>query len=106
MQKVNQSARVEAQTARKVEELEEQVSSVSNLGAGSVLRFRATTTKPSGVSHSEVAKEKGPSLYCFSLVLPFGYEPKLMKAQKNKKVGIFACEEWTVFSNATKLLDT
>jgi len=48
---------------------------------------------------------RAPSLYCYSLMLPFGYEPGLLKAQKDRGVGIFACNEFAVFSNSTVLLD-
>lgn len=48
---------------------------------------------------------KAPSLYCYSLTLPFGYEPALMRAQKDRGVGIFECNEWAVFSNSSTLLD-
>mmetsp|Transcript_69870 Transcript_69870/g.227374 ORF Transcript_69870/g.227374 Transcript_69870/m.227374 type:complete len:894 (+) Transcript_69870:150-2831(+) len=54
-----------------------------------------TTTKPLPIS-----------LYCYALMLPFGYEPNLLAAQKQKKVGMFMCDEWTIFSNSTRLLDT
>lgn len=47
-----------------------------------------------------------PSLYCYSLMLPFGYEPGLLKAQLDKKMGIFSCNEFAVFSNSTIILDT
>jgi len=49
---------------------------------------------------------KAPSLYCYSLMLPFGYEPVLLKAQKDKGVGVFACNEFAIFSNSSILLDT
>lgn len=48
-------------------------------------------------------EKKAPniSLYCFSLSMPFGYEPGLLAAQKEHGVGIFACNESAVFSNMT-----
>lgn len=46
------------------------------------------------------------SLFCYALMLPFGYEPALLATQDEKKVGCFACDEYTVFSNSTTLLDT
>jgi len=45
------------------------------------------------------------SLYCYALMLPFGYEPNLLAAQKQKKVGLFDCDAYTIFSNSTILLD-
>mmetsp|Transcript_78534 Transcript_78534/g.163164 ORF Transcript_78534/g.163164 Transcript_78534/m.163164 type:complete len:635 (-) Transcript_78534:203-2107(-) len=44
------------------------------------------------------------SLYCFALMMPFGYEPGLLKEQEHQKVGIYACDEHTVFSNQTILM--
>lgn len=39
-----------------------------------------------------------PSLYCFAVVQPFNYEPGLIKAQAEKSVGIFGCDQQSVFS--------
>jgi len=39
-----------------------------------------------------------PSLFCFSVMQPFGYEPGLMKAQMNTGHGIWACDKYSVFS--------
>jgi len=41
---------------------------------------------------------KSPTLYCFSVIQPFGYERGLMLAQQSTGAGIWACEEYTVFS--------
>jgi len=41
-----------------------------------------------------------PSLFCFSVMLPTGYEPKLVEMQHTAKIGIFACEGWSVYTNA------
>jgi len=46
------------------------------------------------------------TLYCFSLMMPFGYEPGLLAEQKKRKVGIYACDEPVVFSNVTHLVTT
>lgn len=40
-----------------------------------------------------------PSLYCVSVVRTEGYEVDLMKFQLERKGGIFACDEFDVFSN-------
>jgi len=42
-----------------------------------------------------------PSIYCFSLMLPWGYEITLIRAQLAKRVGIFSCNSWNVISNET-----
>jgi len=44
------------------------------------------------------------TLYCFSLMMPFGYEPGLLHEQKLRGVGIYACDEAVVFSNTTTLM--
>lgn len=44
------------------------------------------------------------SLFCFSLMMPFGYEPALLEAQQDKLIGIFDCDEYSVFSNMTDTL--
>merc|ERR1712232_665726 len=53
----------------------------------------ATTTTPA------VSTKGGLSLYCFALMLPFGHEPELIRAQLTHRVGIFDCDEFAVFSN-------
>eukprot|EP00441_Pelagodinium_beii_P045730 CAMPEP_0197623642 /NCGR_PEP_ID=MMETSP1338-20131121/3616_1 /TAXON_ID=43686 ORGANISM="Pelagodinium beii, Strain RCC1491" /NCGR_SAMPLE_ID=MMETSP1338 /ASSEMBLY_ACC=CAM_ASM_000754 /LENGTH=646 /DNA_ID=CAMNT_0043193683 /DNA_START=75 /DNA_END=2015 /DNA_ORIENTATION=+ len=45
------------------------------------------------------------SLYCFALMMPFGYEPGLLLRQKEEGVGIFRCESWAVYSNQSKMSD-
>jgi len=42
-----------------------------------------------------------PSLFCVSLMLPFGYEVELMKAQLQRLAGIFTCNAAAVFSNVS-----
>jgi len=45
-----------------------------------------------------------PTLYCFSLMMPFGYEPGLLAEQHRKGTSIFACDEHEVFSNTSALM--
>lgn len=45
------------------------------------------------------------SLYCTALMMPMGYEPGLLLAQKKKNVGIFQCDEWAVYSNQSEMMD-
>jgi hypothetical protein len=40
-----------------------------------------------------------PSLYCFAVTRREGYEPDLVKEQLRRGVGIFACDEYSVFSD-------
>jgi len=57
-----------------------------------------------GIVGKPLAEDKvgeRPSLYCFSLMMPYGYEPALLQAQQRKGVGIFACDESEVLSNTT-----
>jgi len=44
------------------------------------------------------------SLWCFVLMLPWGYEPVLLAAQLEKGTGIFGCDEYAVFSNDSRPL--
>lgn len=39
------------------------------------------------------------SMYCFMVMLPFGNEPKLVKLQYERGLGIFGCDEHVVLSN-------
>jgi len=48
----------------------------------------------------EVApRGEGQSLFCFALVQPHGYEKGLVGMQYREGAGIFACDEYGVFSN-------
>eukprot|EP00419_Tripos_fusus_P072141 CAMPEP_0172902144 /NCGR_PEP_ID=MMETSP1075-20121228/167792_1 /TAXON_ID=2916 /ORGANISM="Ceratium fusus, Strain PA161109" /LENGTH=649 /DNA_ID=CAMNT_0013758679 /DNA_START=13 /DNA_END=1962 /DNA_ORIENTATION=- len=42
--------------------------------------------------------EKG-SLYCYALMQPTGYEPKLIRLQYQHKASLFGCEEYALYSN-------
>lgn len=39
------------------------------------------------------------SLFCFSLMLPWGYEPDLLRMQITERRSIFACEDFVVYSS-------
>mmetsp|Transcript_96910 Transcript_96910/g.202490 ORF Transcript_96910/g.202490 Transcript_96910/m.202490 type:complete len:799 (+) Transcript_96910:168-2564(+) len=41
-----------------------------------------------------------PSFFCFSVIRTVGYEADLMRDQMKEKSGIFACDEYAVFSSA------
>lgn len=42
---------------------------------------------------------ESPTLYCFALMLAYGYEVSLMRNQADTKAGVFACNGQDVFSN-------
>jgi len=41
------------------------------------------------------------SLFCFTLTLAYGYELPLLVTQRDQGVGLFACDDFTVFTNST-----
>jgi len=45
-----------------------------------------------------------PSLFCFVVTLPHGPEPKLIMYQFVKRMGIFACNRYSVFSEVSEWL--
>lgn len=59
----------------------------------------ATTTPTSTVTATTTTVFIGPSLFCFSLMLPWGYEPQLLQMQITERRSIFACDEFAVYSN-------
>mmetsp|Transcript_35267 Transcript_35267/g.101284 ORF Transcript_35267/g.101284 Transcript_35267/m.101284 type:complete len:562 (-) Transcript_35267:151-1836(-) len=61
-----------------------------------------TTQRPA--FGGSLAARDSPSLYCFSLMLPWGNEVSLIRAQLAKGVGIFSCDDWTVISNQSVVL--
>mmetsp|Transcript_115919 Transcript_115919/g.361076 ORF Transcript_115919/g.361076 Transcript_115919/m.361076 type:complete len:543 (+) Transcript_115919:37-1665(+) len=44
-------------------------------------------------------EEDAPLLFCLSLMLPFGYEVDVMRAQWIHRAGIFQCMEHSIYSN-------
>lgn len=53
-----------------------------------------TTTLPSSPS--------GPTLFCYLVIMPKGYEPRLVKAQLKIETGVFACQGFVVYSQSEK----
>merc|ERR1712060_595807 len=56
--------------------------------------------------HGELAKSRAgeqlpPSLFCFALIMPHGYEQQHIARHATHGVGIFDCEESAVFSNVS-----
>lgn len=41
------------------------------------------------------------SVFCFSVAMPFGYEPELLAAQVQGSQGLFGCDALQIFSNAS-----
>jgi len=75
-----------------------QVSSMKTTAAKLTTSAKPTTTakpnkaiKPSAMSL--------PSLLCIALILPYGFEPGLMEALYQKKLSLFSCDEYVVYSN-------
>jgi len=53
----------------------------------------------------EVAGSDKPSLFCTTMVQPEGYEISLLREQYARgKLGLFACNEWAVYSNTSMRL--
>jgi len=42
-----------------------------------------------------------PSLYCIAVLLPYGFEPGLMEALYQKRLSLFSCDGYTVYSNTS-----
>jgi hypothetical protein len=50
----------------------------------------------------EAAGSESPSLFCTAMCMPDSYEVGLLRAQYKKgKLGMFGCNEWSVYSNKT-----
>lgn len=52
-----------------------------------------------GRSIAVYEQQPGLSLFCFSLVLPWTYEPSLIAMQYDQRTSIFDCDEMSVYSN-------
>jgi len=64
------------------------------------------TKESSATEDLSLGSEVDQTLYCWSLMLPFGYEPGLLKKQYDRGAGIFGCDKAQVFTNSTTLLDS
>mmetsp|Transcript_4323 Transcript_4323/g.7590 ORF Transcript_4323/g.7590 Transcript_4323/m.7590 type:complete len:715 (-) Transcript_4323:70-2214(-) len=42
-----------------------------------------------------------PTMFCWALIQPTGQEPELVKWQRLRGLGIFACDDWMLISNKT-----
>jgi len=58
---------------------------------------------PTAVTSSDHQSARNPlvGLFCWLLMLPYGYEPQLVASLYNKQVSIFACDRYAVYSNRT-----
>jgi len=81
----------------------------SNLNIDPVPAVETSSTTPrpdSAVVASQTCTRiyGSPSLYCFSLMMPFGYEVSLIRTQLAKGASIFSCNAWDVISNESVVL--
>lgn len=58
----------------------------------------------SGIPCAEQEKES-QSLFCWALMQPDSYEKELLREQYRKKVSLFACESYAVYSNSSIEID-
>lgn len=61
--------------------------------------IRGMPTKPTTSTTMTTTTLPGLSLFCFALMLPWGYEPHLMKKQLKVRKSIFDCDESAVYSS-------
>jgi len=47
----------------------------------------------------QLATSKAGTMYCFSLMVPHGYEEGILKWQHEKRAGIFGCDAAAIYSN-------
>mmetsp|Transcript_37657 Transcript_37657/g.107001 ORF Transcript_37657/g.107001 Transcript_37657/m.107001 type:complete len:705 (+) Transcript_37657:69-2183(+) len=58
-----------------------------------------TTTQTETSTTVTTTKPPYPTLFCWALMLPWNYEPSLMRAIFQARQSIFACEDWVVYSS-------
>merc|ERR1712061_40350 len=59
----------------------------------------ATVTSTTTTTKTRTTAPLAESLFCFSLMLPWGYEPSLLRIQLKERMSIFDCDETAVYSN-------
>jgi len=45
-------------------------------------------------------KRAGPTLFCYMVIMPKGYEPKLVKVQLEIQAGVFTCDDFALYSQS------
>lgn len=70
-----------------------------NLEARTTVTTTSTLTRTVTVTTTKQVRRAATSLFCWSLMLPWGYEKFLIEVQYKMKRSIFACEEAAVYSN-------
>lgn len=63
------------------------------------VNFKVSPPSTTHAPSSTTLVGRQPTLFCFSLMLPWGYEPSLLKMQRRHKSSIFACEATAVYSS-------
>jgi len=58
-----------------------------------------TTTTTTGATTTSAVAGPNKTLYCWSLMMPWGDELALMKTLLSKPVGIFTCDQYSVFTD-------
>jgi len=57
---------------------------------------------PAGnLATAEPSADGKATFFCFSLAMPFGYEPGLLRFQRRRNTSIFGCDATAVYSNRT-----
>jgi hypothetical protein len=59
-----------------------------------------STTTRSHTGTSVTTTAEAPTLFCWCLCMPTGYEPSLIRLQKTRNSSIFGCEESAVYSSS------
>lgn len=61
---------------------------------------RTTTTPTTTTQTTTSSTTEAPlTMLCFMVMIPTGYEPDLVRMQFSSQTGIFACDEWAVYTN-------
>jgi len=69
----------------------------------------AHCTRPCEASKSQLPSHSPtprPTLFCFALIMPSGYEHDLVRSQLERGAGVFGCEEYAVYSNVSTTLSS
>lgn len=61
--------------------------------------YTSTRTTMSTSTRTTTTSTRTIPLFCFSLMLPWGYEPELLEMQFDANLGIFTCDQWEVYTN-------
>jgi len=79
----------------------EGLTATSPVGSADQRAVAVPSLATSSLLRSSSTSVSGPSLLCFALIIPASYEQDLLAMQFREHAGLFACDQYAVYSNVS-----